>query len=92
MTVALYQAPHLGKKERKIGLPKKENKKIGERSERSLEVFDPVFLPFSPTTESGASFSKVPLTFRAQKVVSCSVVFAFKIKVSIILKIIQCNC
>ena len=40
-------------------------------------------------TSNEPSFSKVPVTFRARKAIFVFVVFAFKIKVSIILKIMQ---
>ena len=40
---------------------------------------------------AGARFLKVPITFRNQKAVQCLQCFTFKIKVSIILKMIQWN-
>ena len=40
----------------------------------------------------GTCFSKVPVTFRARKSCLVFVVFAFKIKISIILELMQWNC
>ena len=53
LLIAWDQAPHWGKKEKKIGVGEK--KKIGERSEAQGSLGKgkggPHFLPFSPTAE-----------------------------------------